>query len=105
MLVFFIPLILIFVAPVMQVILCSLRIKGKLTNSIGVITAQMMLLGIALPVLATYISMASLPPDIKCATGCITFVVIGLFMTMVFIPIAGVVSYWAYQSKHKKDLV
>ncbi|NCD69698.1 hypothetical protein [Mucilaginibacter agri] len=88
----------------MQIVLCRLRIKGKIKSTIGVITAQMMLLGLVLPILATYISMMSLSSRIKCVTGCVTFAIFGIFLALFFVPAWGVISYFIYRSKHKNDI-
>lgn len=66
-----IPLLMLLIAPVLQLILSVKRVNNLLRLSLGIIAFLTFMLGMVLSVPAVYISMSQLPPDIKCATGCV----------------------------------
>ena len=84
-------LFLIVAAPVLHVILCLMRVTGRIRLSIGIITLLCFVVGFILPVLATYINIANLPPGIKCGTGSVALAFLGIFITFVAVPFSAVV--------------
>lgn len=102
MVIFLLSLILMIAAPVMHVILCSLRVAGRLRLSITVVTLLCLIMGIILPVLATYIDIINLPPGVKCATPSVGFAFLGFVITGTVIPVSAILFYVIAYYKKKK---
>jgi hypothetical protein len=105
LLLIWIPLVLMFFAPGLQLYLSSLRIKNKIIMPLLAITLISFLLGIILPVLAMFISMMGLSPQIKCATGCTAFLGLGILITIITTPIIGLISFIKYRDRQKKLVI
>ncbi|WP_158827428.1 hypothetical protein [Mucilaginibacter lacusdianchii] len=89
-------------APVAHIILCSLHIAGRISLSIILITLICFLLGIVLPVLASYLDIINLPPGTKCATPSVGFAFLGISLTAVVIPVSTIIfSVITYYKKKK----
>ncbi|MBB3055617.1 hypothetical protein [Mucilaginibacter gotjawali] len=73
-----IPLMLIFAAPVFQLILSIKALKGKTKLNLLWVSFIALILGVLLPVGATFISIYGLPPGTKCATGSVGLVLGGV---------------------------
>jgi hypothetical protein len=98
---FWIPLILIFLTPVVQVVLSSLSLKRKIKMPLWGINLVSVLLGFVLPIAATIISMLGLPLGTRCATGCIGVAILGFLIAIIAIPLIGVINYIIYLKKQK----
>lgn len=93
-------LILLLIAPIFQIVLSVLRIKGRLSMSLIYIAGYALALGIGLTTLSVYIisddtqanSVAS-----RCGTIEAAFMFMGIFITIIFIPIIGLASYLYYR--------
>jgi hypothetical protein len=97
-------LLIIIAAPIVQIILSTLRVKGHIGLPIGGIMSLTFLLGIVLSVslmsiIPPYIS----PSGFKCATGAVTVAIGSIFIQMLASPIIGIISYLAYRIKTKND--
>lgn len=101
-----IPLVLIILAPVIQVILSSLKFRKKIKLQHSYIFLIAMLLGFALPAIATLIAMSGLPLGVKCATGQMGLVILGWLISAVTIPLIAVITcfiHWSKQSRRFKQ--
>ncbi|WP_129876854.1 hypothetical protein [Mucilaginibacter terrigena] len=83
----------------MQIVLSSKKIHGKVKLSFIFINISCFLSGIILPLVATYIFIGGISPDIKCITGIEVIALLGFFITIVTTPIIATVSYINYRSK------
>ena len=99
-----IPLMLIFAAPVFQLILSIKALKGKTKLNLLWVSFIDLILGVLLPVGATFISIYGLPPGTKCATGSVGLVLGGWMITAMTVPIIGIVMSALYHFKHKSGL-
>jgi hypothetical protein len=97
-------LILILSAPIAHIILCRRRINGRINLSIIAITFFCMIAGIGLSILAAYIDINNLPPEIKCATGSAGLAVLGMFIAASVIPLSAIVFYLIGYYRKKKSL-
>jgi len=105
MFIFLLTLLLIVAAPILHITWCTLHLAGRTPVSFAAITFFCMVLGVAFPILASYIDIVNLPPDIKCATGSVGFAIIGIFITVVVIPISAIVFYSiAYYQRKRMTL-
>jgi len=104
MLILFIPLILILLAPMLHIRLLSRISKNKYLKSRALITFLMVILGIGLSFLATAISMyGSGLSGIKCVTGSVCFVIFGTIISGVIIPLSSLIHFLSYPSKQKAE--
>jgi hypothetical protein len=78
-----IPLLMLLIAPVLQLFLSTKRINSLLSLPLALIAFFTFILGMVLSVPAVFISMSLLPPDIKCATGCVGLVLLE-FLLLIF---------------------
>jgi hypothetical protein len=88
-----IELLLMIAAPIAHIIHCIIRLKGRTKRSLITLTLIWFTAGLIMPVLSTYLSIAALPPDVKCATGLGSIMVIGILLTISMIPISTMVFY------------
>ena len=77
------PFVLLFTAPIVQIVLSRQGLKDNTTFSFGNIAVISLILGIILPIAATYIALCGLSPDIKCAMGITGIAPLGIFITIV----------------------
>jgi heme/copper-type cytochrome/quinol oxidase subunit 2 len=70
--------------------------------SITATTLVCMILGVVLPVFASYIDIMNLPPDVKCATPSVGFAFLGLLITVIFVPLSAIIFYFMVYYKRKK---
>ncbi|MFD0763885.1 hypothetical protein ACFQZI_03425 [Mucilaginibacter lutimaris] len=96
-----IPLLLLFTAPVIQVVLSSKKVHGKIALSFIGINIISLLLGIILPLVATYIFICGISSNIKCITGVEGVAIIGFLITFIATPIIAIISYSNYKSNQK----
>jgi hypothetical protein len=99
-----IPLLLITLAPILQIFLSHLRLKGKITMPIMASAVLAFIHGIILSFVATAVSTMGLSPDIKCATGCVVFIGLGLLITIITTPLLGIIYYILYRRKQRMTL-
>jgi hypothetical protein len=99
----FIPLILIFAAPVFQLVLSVYVLKGRIKLNLFWVNLIALALGVSLPVCAMMISMYGLPAGVKCATGCTAFLIFGLMITIISFPIVAIFIYLQYRIKNKRS--
>ncbi|WP_394772468.1 hypothetical protein [Mucilaginibacter sp.] len=99
------PLISIIAAPVMQIVLFILKAKGKVNLPFYAITFIAFVVGCILPVVATMIIINRLPPGTKCLTSEMSFCIVGVFFTIVSVPLIGIVNYIiiAVKSRQQKS--
>ena len=102
MILFLLELIMMIAAPVMHIWLSTLYLNGRITLSILTITLISLVTGITLPILASYIDILNLPPDIKCATGSAGFAAIGISLTIIIIPLSAITFYIIGWYKRRK---
>lgn len=102
MILFLVELLLMIAAPLAHVILCILYLTGRIKLAVTVITLICLMAGIALPVLASYIDIVNLPPDVRCATGSVGFAVLGGLIAIIVIPVAAIIFHIIAWYKHKK---
>ncbi|MDP9048056.1 MAG: hypothetical protein M3N14_07955 [Bacteroidota bacterium] len=101
-----IPLMLLLTAPTLQVVLSICVLKGKIKFGLIWINLFTLVAGAILPVCATMLSIAGLPPGVKCITGNVAIAILGWMTTTVFTPTIGAVFYiiFLYRKKHKGQL-
>jgi hypothetical protein len=87
------PLMSIIAAPIMQIVLFSLKAKGKVNIPFYAITFIAFVVGCILPVVATMIIINRLPEGTKCLTGEMSFCIVGVFFTIVSVPLIGIINY------------
>ncbi|MCZ4221872.1 hypothetical protein [Pedobacter rhodius] len=102
MILFIICLCLLVIAPIIQLVLSVLKMRNKVRISYLFINIFCLFTGLLLPLLATYIDIANLPPDVRCATPSVGFAFIGIGITIIFIPIITVIFYAIVYSRNKK---
>jgi hypothetical protein len=79
-----------------------LRIAGHTRMSVIMVTLICLPAGIILPALASYIDMINLPAGVKCATGSVSFMFFGMFITFTVIPASLIIfSIIAYYRRKK----
>jgi len=100
----FMPLILILLPPVAQIIFSAQNLNRKIKTPLWLINLLVFISGLVLPVLATIISMATLPAGIKCATGCIGFAFLGWMINVTIVPIIAACTYMASPAK-KEEII
>ena len=96
------PLLLILTAPVLQIILSVLRIKGRINTSIGLIAVGSFVLGIGLSAASMFVAIYSLPPGVKCITGEVAILPCGIFINLISALITGIICYVIYYYKSKQ---
>jgi hypothetical protein len=101
MVVLFIPLLMLFIAPALQIILSRLRIKGKVRLPLVAIFLLALLLGFMLSISAFFVSISGLSPGIKCLTGFTGLIVLGILITLVTTPLIAIVSFIMFNKRHK----
>jgi hypothetical protein len=105
MIVWWIPLIMILLAPIVQIGLLLRRLKNVSFISTAVITLVMVTLGIFLSFMATLFSLHGFDlAGIKCATGAGFFVVVGSMFSITVIPLIGIVYYLIIYFKKRHTL-
>jgi len=102
MIIFLLELFLMVAAPVAHIVLGVLHITGRIKLSISAITLICLIAGIVLPFLVSYIDIINLPPDVKCATGSVGFIFLGLIITIAVIPASALIFYTIAYYKQKK---
>jgi len=95
------PSLLIFLAPVGQIFLSALRLKGRIRIPLLLIDVMALIAGGLLSMAATIISIYGLSPNVHCATGCGVFVVFGFLITIVSVPVISIITFLSYRSKTK----
>lgn len=95
------PIVLLFTAPIVQIVLSRKRLKDKTHFTLGGIVTLTFILGIIFPIAATYIAICGLSPDIKCATGIAGIAPLGIFITIVATPVIALIFYLMDKSKRK----
>jgi hypothetical protein len=101
LLLIWIPLLLIILAPVLQITFLALKRRGKITSPFWAINLITFVAGFPLSGAATLISIMGIPMGIKCATGCVAFIGIGFFITLTVIPLVALFNYLAFSNKQK----
>jgi len=99
-------LIMLFIAPVLQIILSMLRINGRISTPIGAIVVWTFIAGIILTVISVLIVSHNIPHNphsIRCGTIDAAFLFCGLFITIVSIPIIGLICGAAYSFNKNKS--
>lgn len=97
------PLISIIAAPVMQIVFFILKAKGKVGLPFYAITFIAFVVGCILPVVATMMIINRLPPGTKCLTGEMSFCVVGIFFTIVSVPLIGIINYIIITVKSRRQ--
>jgi len=97
------PLMSIIAAPVMQIVLFSLKAKRKIRLPFYAITFIAFVVGCILPVGATMIIINSLPEGTKCLTGEMSFCILAVFFTIVSVPLIGVINYIIIMVKSRQQ--
>jgi hypothetical protein len=97
-------LLMIIAAPIAQIILSILRVKGRIGLPIGAIMVLSFILGIVL----TFAALNTVDPPSplsrpRCdfATGVILFG--GIFLQMITVPVIAIISYGIYRLKGRND--
>jgi len=101
MIALFIPLLMLFIAPALQIKLSSLRVKGKVGLPLGVIFILALLVGFMLSIAAFFVSMSGMPTGIKCVTGCTAFIFLGILITLITTPLIAAVAFGKYGQRDK----
>lgn len=101
MLSFFVPMLMLFIAPVIQIVYSVKRINGSTKLSLASIAGSTLILGLILSIAGVVVSMWLLPSDIRCATACIGFAPLGLMILCITTPITFFISLNRYRSKQK----
>ncbi len=78
-------------APIIHLILCSLRLTYRIRLSVVAITLMCLLAGMVSPVIASYVDIINLPPGTKCATPSVGFAFLGLAITGAVIPVTAII--------------
>nr|WP_294942660.1 hypothetical protein [uncultured Mucilaginibacter sp.] len=94
-----IPLLLIVLAPALQIIFLTLKRRGKITSPFWTINLITFIIGFPLSVAATFVSIMGIPPGIHCATGCAAFIGVGFMITLTVIPLVALFNYLAFGNK------
>jgi hypothetical protein len=94
-----IPLLLIILAPVLQITFLALKRQGKITSPFWAINLITFVVGFPLSVAATFVSITGIPPGIHCATGCAAFIGVGFMITLTVIPLVALFNYLAFINK------
>ncbi len=88
-----IPLMLVMLAPTLQLIFSNLSLKNKIKLSLLAVNLIALSLGLILPFVATFVSMYGFSiAHIKCMTACIGFVFLGLLVTIITFPVIAIVN-------------
>jgi hypothetical protein len=102
MILFLFEILLMIAAPVVHIILCILYVTGRIKMSMVIISLICLIVGVLLPLLASYIDIMNLPSDVKCATGSVGFAFLGMLFTVVVIPISAIIFSITAHYKRKK---
>lgn len=103
-----IPLMLLFVAPIVQIVLSTLRINGRIYLPISVITLLMFILGIVLSFCSMSIVSASIVVEHnrpRCGLPEAAFLICALFITFFSGSIIGIISgiCFHFKTKNKRE--
>lgn len=95
-------LLIIIAAPVIQIVLSTLRVKGRISLPIVAIASLTPFLGVILSFSLTVV----IPPYItssglRCGTGPVVVAMASIFIQFIASPIIGIISYIAYRFKQK----
>ncbi|QEM05433.1 hypothetical protein DIU31_018620 [Mucilaginibacter rubeus] len=99
-----IPLLMLLIAPALQILLSAKRANGLLSLRLGVIAFLMFMLGMIISAPAVFISMSLLPSNIKCATGCVGLLPLE-FLLLIFTTPAIYTIYVAKLNNKKRSAV
>jgi hypothetical protein len=102
MLMFLLSLLLMIAAPIIHIILCSLRVAGRTRLTVIATTLICLIAGTILPVLASYIDIINLPPGTKCATPSVGFAFLGFAITGTVIPLTAIIFSIIIHYKNKR---
>lgn len=91
-----IPLVLIFTAPILQIIFSVLTLLSKTRLTLFWITFLALVAGSVLPVAAGQLTIAGLPPGAKCLMPNAAFVIGGWIITMVSVPAISFIFFIIY---------
>jgi len=83
-------LLLLFIAPLFQIILLTLKIKDRIRIPAGVTAILTYILGIVLPIASMYLVESDVHPDPsgpRCSIISASFLMIGVFITVIFTPV------------------
>ena len=97
-----IALLLIFVAPIIQIIWSNRRLNNKTQMPIGGIVVLMAAMGVGLSLGASYLSYSSMPPANhywSCLGGGAAFMMLGGIIALIGVPIIGIVYMIIYYFK------
>ena len=99
-----IVLLLILAAPIIQIILSTLRVKERVGLPIGAITILSFILGIALTFVALNTRTSSSSIDgLRCDFAGGAILLGGIFLQMITAPIISIISYGIYRIKRRNN--
>jgi len=94
-------LLIILVAPTIQIVLSSLRIRDRISTPIGVIALFMILLGFILTYIGQIVMGNDAPPGEARGTISFAFLLIGNLVTIIIVLIIAIISGIQYYYTHK----
>jgi len=99
-----VQLLLIFAAPVFQLVLSTRRLREKTKLDLFWVSFIALILGFSLSVCATLIAIYGLPAGTRCATGCMAFLIVGIMITLTTAPIIGIIMYVIFRINRKPSV-
>jgi len=102
---FILPLLLIFAAPVFQVLASVYVLKRKIKSGLFWVNFMSLILGFLLPAGAIIIAVYGLPPGPQCLTGPMSLVFGGIMITVIFVPIIAIIIYLIHRFKRNRHLI
>jgi hypothetical protein len=98
-------LLIITAAPIIQITLSTLRVKGRIGLPIGSIMFLTLLLGVVLSISLTVVIPPYISPSgLRCGTGPVVVAMGSIFIQFVASPAIGIISYIIYRFK-QKDII
>jgi hypothetical protein len=101
-------LLLLFVAPLFQIILLALKVKGRINMPPGLIAISTFILGIALATASMNLADSDIHPNPtgpKCGIISVAFLLTGLFITAVATPIIELIFFAIRRLTQKNNIV
>jgi len=92
---------LMFSAPILQIKFASMRLRGLIKIPLWAVNFSAMILGFIFPVLGMFVFLYNLPPGIKCASGAPAIPLLGIFFTLIAVPLISLINFLKYREKVK----
>jgi hypothetical protein len=92
---FFIPMMMLFIAPLVQAVYSSKKVNDPSILPLALIGWLTFLLGMIISVAAVVVSMVLLPAEVKCAQGCLGLCPLGIIFSLLCTPVI----YGVYKAK------